>query len=35
MPAYVVVDIQVNDPAGYEDYKSLAPATQRFRAMSC
>ncbi len=25
MPAYVVVDIQVNDPAGYEDYKSLAP----------
>ena len=25
MPAYVVVDIQVIDPAGYEDYKSLAP----------
>jgi len=25
MPAYVVVDINVNDPAGYEDYKGLAP----------
>jgi uncharacterized protein (DUF1330 family) len=25
MPAYVVVDINVNDPAGYEDYKRLAP----------
>ena len=25
MPAYVVVDIQVNDPEGYEDYKRLAP----------
>jgi uncharacterized protein (DUF1330 family) len=25
MPAYVVVDIQVNDPAGFEDYKRLAP----------
>jgi uncharacterized protein (DUF1330 family) len=25
MPAYVVVDIQVTDPSGYEDYKKLAP----------
>ena len=25
MPAYVVVDIQVNDVEGYEDYKRLAP----------
>src|SRR3972149_5321574 len=25
MPAYVVVDINVLDPAGYEDYKRLAP----------
>lgn len=26
MPAYVIVDIEVNDPEGYEDYKKLAPA---------
>ena len=25
MPAYVIVDIQVNDPVGYEEYKQLAP----------
>ena len=25
MPAYVIVDIQVNDPVGYEEYKKLAP----------
>lgn len=26
MTAYVIVDIDVHDPAGYEDYKKLAPA---------
>lgn len=26
MPAYVIVDIGVNDPERYEDYKKLAPA---------
>jgi uncharacterized protein (DUF1330 family) len=25
MPAYVVVDIKVTDPQGYEEYKKLAP----------
>lgn len=25
MPAYVVVDCEVTDPAKYEDYKKLAP----------
>jgi uncharacterized protein (DUF1330 family) len=25
MPAYVVVDIEVNDPQTYEEYKLLAP----------
>jgi uncharacterized protein (DUF1330 family) len=25
MPAYVIVDIEVTDPARYEDYKKLAP----------
>jgi uncharacterized protein (DUF1330 family) len=25
MPAYVVIDIDVNDPATYERYKQLAP----------
>ena len=25
MPAYIIVDIQVNDPVGYEEYKKLAP----------
>src|SRR5512136_2718714 len=27
MSAYVIVDIKVTDPVGYEDYKKLAPAT--------
>src|SRR5512136_121411 len=27
MSAYVIVDIEVTDPVGYEDYKKLAPAT--------
>jgi uncharacterized protein (DUF1330 family) len=26
MTAYVVVDIDVHDPVGYEEYKKLAPA---------
>jgi uncharacterized protein (DUF1330 family) len=26
MSAYVIVDIDVHDPVGYEDYKHLAPA---------
>lgn len=26
MPAYVVADVGVTDPARYEDYKKLAPA---------
>jgi uncharacterized protein (DUF1330 family) len=26
MTAYVIVDIEVTDPAGYEGYKKLAPA---------
>lgn len=26
MTAYVIVDIDVNDPVGYEEYKKLAPA---------
>jgi len=25
MTAYVIVDIEVNDPVGYEEYKKLAP----------
>jgi uncharacterized protein (DUF1330 family) len=25
MAAYIIVDIEVLDPAGYEEYKSLAP----------
>ena len=25
MAAYVIVDIEVTDPTGYEDYKQLAP----------
>ena len=25
MAAYVIVDIEVTDPAGYEEYKQLAP----------
>lgn len=27
MSAYVIVDIEVTDPAGYEEYKTLAPGT--------
>ncbi|MEW6029269.1 MAG: DUF1330 domain-containing protein [Chloroflexota bacterium] len=27
MTAYVVVDINVTDPVGYEEYKRLAPST--------
>ena len=27
MAAYVIVDINVTDPAGYDEYKKLAPAT--------
>ncbi len=26
MSAYVIVDIEITDPAGYEEYKKLAPA---------
>ena len=26
MTAFVIVDIEVHDPAGYEEYKKLAPA---------
>jgi uncharacterized protein (DUF1330 family) len=25
MPAYVIVDIKVTDPVGYEEYRKLAP----------
>lgn len=25
MPAYVIVDITIHDPVGYEEYKKLAP----------
>ena len=27
MPAYIIVDIEIADPAGYEEYKELAGAT--------
>jgi uncharacterized protein (DUF1330 family) len=27
MTAYVLVDIDINDPAGYEDYKKVAPSS--------
>ena len=29
MSAYVIVDIEVTNPAGYEEYKKLAPAAVR------
>jgi uncharacterized protein (DUF1330 family) len=29
MSAYVVVNVTVNDPKRYEDYKALAPAVDR------
>ena len=25
MPAYVIVEVEVTDPAGYEDYKQMVP----------
>jgi uncharacterized protein (DUF1330 family) len=27
MPAYVIVDVQINNPKVYEEYKKLTPAT--------
>lgn len=27
MPAYLVVDVEVEDPRRYEDYKAMVPAT--------
>jgi uncharacterized protein (DUF1330 family) len=27
MPAYIVVQIDVKDPTGYEEYKRLAPSS--------
>jgi uncharacterized protein (DUF1330 family) len=27
MAAYIILDIEVNDPVGYEDYKKLGPNT--------
>ena len=27
MPAYVIVEIEINDPVEYEEYKKLTPAT--------
>ena len=27
MTAYIILDIDVHDPEGYEDYKNLTPAT--------
>jgi uncharacterized protein (DUF1330 family) len=27
MPAYIIVDVNIEDPASYEDYKKLTPAT--------
>ena len=27
MSAYVIVDIEISDPLGYDDYKKLAPGT--------
>ena len=27
MPAYVIVDVQIEDPVVYEEYKSLTPAS--------
>jgi len=26
MPAYIIVEISIHDPKGYEEYKKLAPA---------
>lgn len=27
MPAYIIIEIDVHDPAAYDDYKKLTPAT--------
>ena len=27
MPAYLIVDLEVTDPAGFEEYRQLVPAT--------
>jgi uncharacterized protein (DUF1330 family) len=27
MPAYVIVDVTINDPVSYEDYKKLTPGS--------
>lgn len=27
MPAYIIVDLEVTDPAGFEEYRKLVPAT--------
>ncbi len=27
MPAYIIVQIEVTDPAGYDDYKKIVPAS--------
>jgi uncharacterized protein (DUF1330 family) len=35
MTAYVIVDIQVTDPVGYEEYKKLAPGTVALYGGKC
>ena len=32
MPAYIIVEIEILDPAGYEEYKKLAGATVEKRS---
>ena len=27
MPAYFIVDLEITDPAGFEEYRQLVPAT--------
>ncbi len=27
MPAYIIVEISIHDPKGYEEYKKLTPAS--------
>jgi len=27
MPAYIIVQVEVTDPAGYDDYKKIVPAS--------
>src|SRR6266496_2628825 len=29
MPAYFIVDLEVTDPAGFEEYRQLVPATNQ------